>query len=510
MVEIIKDYSILSELSKKEILSNTFIFSKIAEFDKKYKGNESHDVSFEGLLSDIGLDQKSIKLLNYVIKRLKEKKERLPQNKYHFDLANTIFAKVEMHFKPEDGINYLLNNCNIYREARSTFLLVEKDDSTHFERATTNIANILEKYGRNYEALFMYDRVLKINPNFGMALGNKAIALKYYMRLSPQLSLLLLNKSYNLLKEALKDNELDQVGGTSALEYFISELKYIEKYFRKINYVPKELNPPSTIKKYEKFVLTNNMYLNYDFGYYYDKKSLTDNLFPNLQEEISSEIFKKHSAMSKKAYFSFQVFNQILEDYTTARYNYYEALNKNFKKIDAQINYISTLDYTRHCLKYGLLKSTFLKLYSCLDKIAHLVRYYFSEDKIRECDINIYFEWLTTDNFKQVIRKNNDYQLLALHSLALDFKTNGQYYRLNQIRNRITHSFLNINVGIGYDSEYKDFEIEEERFIEQIQELFLIVKSAILYTIIAINRLSHSKSNISIPAIMQKEIFKSQ
>ncbi len=507
--EITKDYLLLSELSKKQTLSDDFIFSKIAEFDKKYKINKSHDLSFEGLLSDIGSDQKSINLLNYVIKRLKGKKERLPKNKYYFDLANTIFTKAEIHFKLEDGINYLLNNCNIYREARSTFWLVEKDDSTHFERAATNIANILEKYGRNYEALFMYDRVLNINPNFGMALGNKAIALEYYIRLAPQQSQLLLNKCYYLLKKALKDNELAEVGGMSALEYFNNKLKYIENYFSEIDSVPRELNPPSTINKYEKFVLTNNLYLNYDYGYYYDKNSLTDNLFPNLQEEISSEKFKKLSVMSKKTYFSFQVFNQILEDYTTARYNYFDALNKNYKKIDAQINYISTLDYTRHCLKYGLLKSTFSKLYGCLDKIAHLVKYYFSEHKLKESDINIYFDWLTTDEFKQVIKQNKDYQLLALHSLALDFKTNGQYYRLNKIRNRITHSFLNINVGIGYDPEYRDFEIEEESIIEQIRELFLIVKSAILYTIIAINRLSQKSSNISMPAIMQKDIFKS-
>jgi hypothetical protein len=509
MVAITKDYLQLSELSTKKTLPDEFIFKIIAKYDEKYKNNKSHDLSFEGLLSSIGSDQKSIKLLNCVIKRLKEKKERLPQNKYHFDLANTIFSKAEMHFKPEDGINHLLNNCNIYREARSEFALVEKNDLTHFERATTNIANILEKYGRNYEALFMYDRVLQVNPNFGMALGNKAIALEYYIRLAPQQSLLLLNKSYHLLKKALNDDQLAQVGGMSALQHFNNKLKDIEKYFSKIKFSPKKLNPPSTINKYEKFVLTNNLYLNYDFGYYYDKNSLKDNLFPNLQEEISSKEFKKLSAMSKKTYFTFQVFNQILEDYTTARYNYFEALNENYKKIDAQINYISTLDYTRHCLKYGLLKSTFSKLYSCLDKIAHLVRYYFSGHELRESDINIYFGWLTTDEFKQVIKNNNDYQLLALHSLALDFKTNGQYYKLNQIRNRITHSFLNINVGIGYDSEYKNFEIEEERIIEQIRELFLIVKSAILYTIIAINRLSQNNSNVSMSAIMQKDIFKS-
>jgi hypothetical protein len=154
MQNINKDYLQFYELSEKQALSDEFIFSKIAEFDKKYKNNKSHFFSFEGLLSNIGSDQKSVKLLNYVIKRLKAKKESLPKNKYHYDLANTILAKADIHLKTENGIDYLLDNCSSYREAKNTFLLVKKDASTYFEQATTNIANILEKYGRNYEALF--------------------------------------------------------------------------------------------------------------------------------------------------------------------------------------------------------------------------------------------------------------------------------------------------------------------------------------------------------------------
>lgn len=88
MLEITKDYLELSELSESQALPDDFIFKKIAELDKKYKDNESHHLSFEGLLSNIGADQNSTNLLNYVIKRLKSKKDRLPQNKYYYDLAN--------------------------------------------------------------------------------------------------------------------------------------------------------------------------------------------------------------------------------------------------------------------------------------------------------------------------------------------------------------------------------------------------------------------------------------
>ena len=42
---------------------------------------------------------------------------------------------------------------------------------------------------------------------------------------------------------------------------------------------------------------------------------------PNLVEEIRSTKSSKTSVMSDKTYFTFQVFNQLLEDFTTCRYN---------------------------------------------------------------------------------------------------------------------------------------------------------------------------------------------
>jgi hypothetical protein len=83
-------------------------------------------------------------------------------------------------------------------------------------------------------------------------------------------------------------------------------------------------------------------------------------------------------------------------------------------------------------------------------------------------------------------------------------------YRLNQIRNRITHSFLNINVEIGYDPKYQHFEIRRKDFIDNLIELFLIVKSAIMYAITAINLTSNYENTVPMNATFQSSIFKSE
>ncbi len=245
--DITQDYISFSEKSEKERLSDQFVFQTISELDNKYKNSRVHYENFEGVLSNIGSDQKSIPILNCVIKRLKTKKDKLPQNKYNYDLGNTIFTKTDIECAVTNRITGLLTKSSKYKEAKNYFLLVDEDDPSHFEKASTNIANILEKYGRNYEALFAYDRALKANPNFGMALGNKAIALSYYNQLAPQQSLVLLNTSYSLLKHALNDPSLKEIGYEPAWVEFNDRLESIERYFSEIKYSPKKKKPPKKL-----------------------------------------------------------------------------------------------------------------------------------------------------------------------------------------------------------------------------------------------------------------------
>jgi hypothetical protein len=87
-------------------------------------------------------------------------------------------------------------------------------------------------------------------------------------------------------------------------------------------------------------------------------------------------------------------------------------------------------------------------------------------------------------------------------------KNGGSYYHLNRIRNRITHSFLNINVEIGFDEKYAEFEVTEEILTSNINNLFMIVKAAIMYLLIAIRNPNDSDKTFPMYATLQHDIYK--
>jgi len=506
-IQLSEDYEKFSNLSQVHKLSDKDIFAQIAEMDRKYGDYPPHYFSFDGLISNLGHDQKSVTVLNYAIKRLKDKLRTSSNNKFIYDLANTILGKADVLYEGNRSIEWLVDNLDMFHEARSEFLKVELDGLYNYQQASTNTANILEKLGRNYEALHMYDRAIGVDPSFGMALGNKAIALEYYIRLTPELSLALLHHAHLLLEQAVKDPQVSEIGGVGATTYFTRKLQTLHDYLEEAGYDPSITIKIPKMSRYHHFVLKNNLFLNYDFGYYYDKSSLKDTLFPTLVEEVLTEQYVKNKVMSKKIYFTFQIFNQLLEDFSTARYNYYSALCGKHEGYDKYTNYVYTLDYTRHSLKYGLLKSAFSMLCNCLDKVAHLVRYYLDKSEVFSVGNNIYFDWFTSNQFKHAIVKFNNFQLLALRSLAMDFKENNIYHRFKYLRNRVTHSFVNVNVGIGYDNEYDSFEITEDELTEQLNQLFMIVKSAMLYAVIGISKCHCDGPKGTMTATMQNQIF---
>jgi hypothetical protein len=87
-------------------------------------------------------------------------------------------------------------------------------------------------------------------------------------------------------------------------------------------------------------------------------------------------------------------------------------------------------------------------------------------------------------------------------------KSGGSYYHLNRIRNRITHSFLNINIDIGFDEKYAGFEVTEDYLICSIYDLFVIAKAAIMYFLIGIRNTSDSEKTMPIYATMEYDIYK--
>jgi len=512
---------IFNELQKFEQETDSMdekdILKRIGELDKKYSTDLDYQQNINGFLSNIGADKKSVIILTCAIKRLQsaikelnsieEKPSEYPEynisvmhSKYHYDLANTISSKADVRYGINPKIEDLIEGKEYY-EQRTIFNNINPEVAylQLYLSAQTNTANLLEKFGRNYEAILAYDKAIAVEKDFGMALGNKAIALIYYFQLSLQKNMVLLNEARILLNHALQDKDLEEIGGIAIKTVFQDQIKLIDNNYFKCDCEPIKGIFPSTIDDYEKFVMSNNLYLNYDFGYYYDKSSLTDNFCLTSTEsieEIEKTHLDKNKHTSKRIYFCSQIFNQILEDFATARCNFYQSLKLDYSSIDINTNYISTFDNTKHSIKYGNLKNIFASLTNILDKVAHVLLIYYEIEDYDPNDSKIYFANLLAEPFKNVVIDSKNRHLLALCSLANDFNDKKYpYYKYKKLRNRITHSFVNINIGSDY-KQYNDgnFEIEESTLIENAGEMFQIVKASILYLTLATHETS-SKFN---------------
>ena len=506
MISDLNDFKLLSHNTN---ITLQEIYKKIAELDKKYSELENYNKNINGIICNFGMDIKNIYLIKYARKRLKKLLNQSNSNKLRFDLGNCIQNISEIENQYPHSITELINTTG-FNEAKKEFLLVETDESRSYETALTNSAILLEKYGRNFEAILLYEKILKINPRFGMAYGNKALAIHYYISLAPQKSFLLICEEANLFRKALQDTKLTEIGGQYVKEYFEQQLLKIEGYLESHNQLNVDISngneDKSKLTKYQKFLLDNNLFLNFDFGYYYDSESIIDTLHPNLIEHIDEKRGCHNRVMSDRVYFSFQVFNQIIETYTTARLSYFELLKADYNEYDKMVNYTYTLDYTRHGIKYGLLKSIFCDLYNCLDKIAHLVAYYYVKDEsLRPKDL--YFDWLQKDVYKDIITKENSFQLLALRNLSLDFQEGYQYYNLKKLRNQITHSFLNIDEGIVSKAQFREYEITEKKLIDNVMNLLLIVKAALMYFEISVRKTKPEGLTVPMSITLQKNVF---
>jgi hypothetical protein len=174
--------------------------------------------------------------------------------------------------------------------------------------------------------------------------------------------------------------------------------------------------------------------------------------------------------------------------------------------MDKKVSYMYTFEYVMHGMKFGLIKTIYSNLYNCLDKIARMCNLYFMEDKL-DIKKDVYFDYLLTDGFKNTIIQKNNFQLLALSNLALDFNDGHQYYPLRKFRNTLTHSFMNISDELYYSEEYSDYETTEEKLVEYTNQMFIIVKAALLYFTLAVE---HTKPNVvlgSMMSVFEKDIY---
>jgi len=343
-----------------------------------------------------------------------------------------------------------------------------------------------------------------------MACGNKAKALLYYYNLISTKNPQLLYRAKELLEKAVKEENTVYYGGQGSLNSFKKELATVTGFIAKFKMRPSsQMTVYSPKSRYLIFCMKKNLFLNFCFSCFKCKQGYNDSLpiyFIDKVADNHQENNYMNSSYSKRTYYSIKTLNQIYEDYSTARYLYFHAINKNFYITNKTTKYISALDYCTNSLQYGLLKTAYIKLFNILDKLAQLIyTNYGIEQK------NIYFTDLKSSVFETLIVEKNSRNLLALHSMAWDIKKDQIFHYLSKVRNYLTHEFIDIIRFERRSEEFKDaffyeHHLSEDQIKHNIEDLFLLVKSALMYVsneLFKDSRVRKDNRTISVPLYFQ-------
>jgi tetratricopeptide (TPR) repeat protein len=473
-------------------------FDEALTFTRKIQGLGPHYlVSYiaSGLLIDIGSAMQNVSIIEEGLQALQKDFEEICKHTEivptaNYNLANaymTIFEE-EMRKNPRAAL-FSKTKLDDARRYYKRAIKAQPKDNTLLSQIFVNLGNCFDTLGRVVDALECYDQALTLKPDFGMASGNKGMALLNYAVLCGEHQGTFSLEAYTLLTDALKQGVYPQAASS-----FEQCIRIIEKEFPKISSWNPSGFPGYKIKarsNFEKFLtefcLQNKLYLNICFFCQKCDAAIGDTAI------IRTMIVKAQD----DAYLTLSSYlNQIKQDYVTARFllilSRYEQLNLDF--VDKRVTIINTRDYSLHNIYIQLVKTAFKTFYDVLDKIAFFINDYLKLG-IPDREIDFTKVWYS-DNKKVIRPKIADTNNLSLNALfdihrELDY---GEKNELKRTRNALTHRFVNIRI---VQEPENDENMTESTLVLRTLELAKIVRNSVMYLLHFVN-IEETKKNMKV------------
>lgn len=371
---------------------------------------------------------------------------------------------------------------------RKAYELIKKcNDNFITCQILTNIGNLFNHIGRFSEAQDYYDLCLRVDKNFGMAVGNKGFGLLKYSRVIFEPTHQFIFMQY-ARKYLLKSKSKVGVYREARLS-FHNMILQIESIFPK--------NLLTDFKKY------NNYYKGLSLKEIEYRKWCVDNrLFVNplndvLKESVVANDFLFTPSMilaydEKPIYQT--IFNQLKQEYVSVRYLFYEATSQIHPHFsDKEVVLMDTMDHAVYSFNLEKIKITFRVCYSLFDKIAYLINLYLKLG-IAHSRVNFRNIWYKDCNKKNGLNSNiqssNNWALRGLFWLSKDLEEKGfdspiepEAKEIATIRNYLEHKSFKIVESLNPDwfQETETFEIERSLFLQKTLKILKLSRSALLY-----------------------------
>jgi len=376
----------------------------------------------------------------------------------------------------------------------------------------TNLGCVFSHIGRYAEAQYYFNWALKINPDFGMALGNKGLGLYRYARelFKGEQQFLFLQYARKYLLEAVekKDVYSDVRKGFRELAEHIAS-RYPAELLDDYKVYPDILaDCTGEERNYRLWCMDNGLFLN----------PLNDVIAQNI---VARDLLHTPTMTLKREdkpiYPS--LFNQIKQEFVTARFLFYEgAYNDRLHFSDKEVTLYRVFDMPLYSIHVEKVKIAFRLCYSIFDKIAYLLNIYLKLgiDKNRVSFRNI---WHKSGNSKNPLRTdiflthNSSLRGLFWLSKDLDEKEGSpiepEAREIAAIRNYIEHkSFKVVEAKNPCWSEAPEtYEIEQDTFYNKTLRLLRLTRSALLYLSSAIYKEEINKLSPSVVRTVELELL---
>jgi hypothetical protein len=362
----------------------------------------------------------------------------------------------------------------------------------------TNLGNQLNTLGRFIDALPVWNRALKIKPQFGMALGNRGYGLYRYAK-----SLYDSGHAYVFASFAHRYYEGEHYDDAKALfsrqKADIEKRVPIEEINRSISMDDHDLGPSKQEREYRKWALYECLFLNplNDLGPY--SIAATDIFhLPSFTLPISDPPTLVG------------LFNQIKQEFVSARWLLYGGLHSHTVHFsDREVLLYNTLDYPSYALAVEKVKVAYRVAYSLFDKIAFFLNDY-AQLGVKPTNVSFRRIWYVDgDMDKRIVRPElvrlSNLPLRGLYWVAKDFVEpdlrdvmEPDAQALYSIRNALEHRYLKVHEMLvphptieGLPDIWTDrlaYSIQREDFQRKTLHLFRLARAAIIYLSLGMHR----------------------
>lgn len=371
------------------------------------------------------------------------------------------------------------------------------DDPSYLCPSNTNLGNVFNTLGRFVEAVEFWNKALILKDSFSMAIINKAHGLVTYSRLLYDRGhqAIFLKYAYKLLKHGLKNKNIYDSARKPIEKLFTSIEAKLKKEYLESEFKLKEFQLGKTIseKSYRKWCLKNCLFLNplNDLGSF--SIAGRDILHcPSITMAIS-----EHDSSNPPVYFTF--YNQLKQEYVSARFLLYESLNSNKPHYsDKDVLMYNTLDYPCYGLNTEKCRVAFRTVYSLFDKIAFFLNTYLRL-YIPERQISFRKIWYKNQRFKDGLADKfvnlQNWPFRGLYWLAKDLSEQDAEFAdaiepdaqdLVKIRNYIEHKYLTLHemdLSDLIEKEVKDvtYPVYFQDFTDKTLRLMKLARAALIY-----------------------------